>query len=127
MYAAVPNVAGALVFAAAAATVGIPCITFIRDNKMPPGLYEIALEGSDMTRLVIPAKGGSQTSLVPALTFLADTCATYPRLVFDKDGDMHCLPEFHAPDKDGFSLAGAPHAVLCRNLVPVQRICRQPS
>ena len=80
-----------------------------------------------MSRLVILTKGGGQTLPVPVLTSLADTGPKGSRAVFNKDRDTHCLSRVHVPGKDGFAEAGAPDAVLCRNLVPVQRICRQPS
>jgi hypothetical protein len=106
--AVVLGLAGTLVWAAGAATVDIPFSFFIKDKEMPAGRYEISVEGSNMNRLVIRAKDGGQTSMVPVLTRLADTGAKEPMVVFDKANDKYYLSEVHLPGKDGFAVQGAP-------------------
>jgi len=97
-----------LAWAANSGVVDIPFNFIMKDKEMPAGRYEISLEGSDMSRLVIRAKNPGVAFVVPVMTRLADTGAKEPKVVFDKAGEKHYLSEIHLPGNDGFAVQGAP-------------------
>ena len=98
--------AGSLAWAGNTATVDIPFSfvlkDIVKDNKMPPGTYEIMPDPADMTRLVIRSKDGTLSMKVSIIERLADVGATQPKFVFNKIGNTNYLSEVHMPGQDGY-------------------------
>ena len=98
--------AGSLAWAGKAATVDIPFSFVVRDivkdNKMPPGTYEITPDTADVTRLVIRSKDGAHSMKLSVIERLADIGATQPKVVFNKIGTTNYISEIHFPGQDGY-------------------------
>ena len=97
------GLAGSLAWASGTMAVKVPFSFVVKDKEMPAGNYEIRVEGSDETKLVIRQSGGGGALVVTVIERLADTGSKEPKVVFDKteDGKSY-LSEVHMPGKDGF-------------------------
>src|SRR5208337_4869575 len=82
------GLAGSLAWAATrTVSVKIPFSFIVKDQELPAGAYEIRLEGSDETKLLVRNSNGSGQVLVPVIERLADTGAKELKVVFDKMPD----------------------------------------
>ena len=90
------------------ATFQVPFSFTVGGKEMPAGKYEWQVLGSGVGAVTIRNADTGQTTLVKAMTRLADPGGSEPQIVFDKVENVRYLSEVHFPGIDGFEIAGAP-------------------